>query len=59
MSKALKMVKRFMPNCNYEKGKELGNNLLEIFAPVELPSIDERFGCQPKEKKGGACGEKL
>jgi len=26
---------------------------------VELPSIDERFGCQPKEKKGGACGEKL
>jgi hypothetical protein len=58
MSKASKMVKRFMPNCHYQKGKELGNNLQGIFAPVELPSTDERFGRQPREKKGGACGEK-
>lgn len=34
MSKASKMVKRFMPNiCFYQKGKELGNQKQGIFAP--------------------------
>lgn len=52
MSEASKMVARFMLNSYYQKGKGLGNNLLGIFAPVELPSADERFGLGYEPKKG-------
>lgn len=43
MSEASKMVARFMLNSPYQKGKGLGKNQQGIFAPVELPSADERF----------------
>jgi hypothetical protein len=52
MSEASKMVARFMLNSPYQKGKGLGKNLQRIFAPVELPSADERFGLGYEPKKG-------
>lgn len=52
MSEASKMVARFMLNSPYQKGKGLGKNLQGIFAPVELPSADERFGLGYEPKKG-------
>jgi len=39
-SKALKMVKRFMPNCHYKKGKQWGNKKQGIFAPT-LPLMSD------------------
>lgn len=57
MSKASKMVKRFMPNCFFFI-KKARNWAIKSKEYSPHPSTDERFGRQPREKKRGACGEK-